>query len=820
MDLLGSFRRTDCAIRFVRRIFRLVLASWVVLLFLAFQDVLAWDSSQVDGPAFSLPSFDAPATKQQSDEPASPGEASLEKVVPAGADSERVRPKEAKPEGMESPEVGPAMGAPDSGGQSKSPNWEDPAPGEGDAPMDEASPSRSDVSPPSSAQELQPAEDENVPISKPTPSVGEPLAAGIVKLLQKEIVAGIRQRGLDSQFRRFCAYAGERMSATARRYSGSELTGNCRLAWMDHMLRNPIDAPAEAERFTRELQKAVINDRGGLSEMLTIARAKMDLPDRTPPTLPVVDSPEAAFALVQQSLIDAQTNYAAALRPLGKGEIRELALGLYSVFAENSRVGHTLPERGRSRRLCDLMEKMDRGAFYAAAEDLVLLADPRVLDQLAATPEPQRTAVPIDGVAGATVGVIDTPAGKIVIGGRGDNTYQLDQMQGVAAVVDLGGNDTYYEGTVSLRRPVLVVIDLDGNDKYIGKSPGIQGSAIMGISLLVDRAGNDTYQAIDVAQGSSLCGVGMLIDFGGNDTFVGLRRVQGTALGGLGVLINRGGDDRYRGAMWTQGFGHPLGFGLLADLDGADHYYTGGLYPDSYPETPGYEGWGQGVGAGIRHTGSGGIGVLLDGGGDDVYEYDYLSHGGGYWCGLGFARDFGGNDRRVGGTKTAYNGGRRVEPDFVRFGCGWGCHYALGFLFDDAGDDLYTGTIMSVGFAWDLSVGYLVDFAGDDVYIGNQGNGAQAGLGVLFDYNGDDDYRGNRQGYATSGMTYHELPQAGGNFSFLIDYGGTDKYGCRAKNNGYLQRGYSGGFIIDRPRRDELPDQAAERPTRQGNAGS
>ncbi len=805
MDLLGSFFRTDCAIRFVRLTARLVLASWAALLFLTFQDVLAWDSGQIGGPAFSLPPFDAPAADDQSEEPAGPAGAGPETAEPAGVE----------PRGM-----GPAMGAPSSGDKPKSPDWEDPVPGEGDAPMDEASPPTDNASPPSSPEQSQPAEEEDVPDSKPTPSVGEPLAAGIVKLMQQEIVAGIRQRGIDSQFRRFCAYAGERMSATAGRNSGSELTGNCRLTWLDHMLRNPIDAPAEAERFTRDLQKAVINDHGGLIEMLAIARGKMDLPDRAPPVLPVMDSPEAALALLKQSLISAQANYAAGLRPLAKSEIRELAVGLYPVFTENSRYGHTLPDRARGRRLCDLMEKMDRGAFYAAAEDLVLLADPRVLDQLAAISERQGVSARMDGVTGPIVQIIDTPAGRIVIGGRGDNTYQLDQMQGVAAVIDLGGNDIYHEGTVSLRRPVLVVIDLDGDDKYVGKSPGIQGSAIMGISLLIDRAGNDTYQAVDVAQGSALCGVGILVDFGGDDTFVGLRRVQGTALGGVGVLINRDGNDRYRGAMWTQGFGNPLGFGLLADLDGADHYYTGGLYVDSYPETPGYEGWGQGVGAGMRAVASGGIGVLLDGGGDDVYEYDYLSHGGGYWCGLGFARDFAGNDRRVGGTKAAYNGGRRAEPDFVRFGCGWGCHYALGFLFDDAGDDLYTGTIMSVGFAWDLAVGYLIDFAGDDVYIGNQGNGAQAGLGVLFDYNGDDDYRGNRQGYASSGMTYHELSQAGGNFSFLIDYGGTDKYGSGAKNNGYLQRGWSGGFIIDRPRRDELPEQAAEKPAGQRNTGS
>ena len=44
------------------------------------------------------------------------------------------------------------------------------------------------------------------------------------------------------------------------------------------------------------------------------------------------------------------------------------------------------------------------------------------------------------------------------------------------------------------------------------------------------------------------------------------------------------------------------------------------------------------------------IEVLLDGGGDDTYEFDYISHGGGYWFAAGFARDFGGNDQRLGAT--------------------------------------------------------------------------------------------------------------------------------------------------------------------------
>ena len=372
-------------------------------------------------------------------------------------------------------------------------------------------------------------------------------------------------------------------------------------------------------------------------------------------------------------------------------------------------------------------------------------------------------------------------------------------MTGVAAVIDLGGDDEYREGTCSFERPVLLVIDLGGNDRYIGSKPGIQGGAVLGVSMLLDFGdGDDVYEAQDVAQGSALGGVGILIDYGGNDRYVGVRRVQGSAMGGLGILIDRKGRDDYHAAMWSQGFGHPLGFGVLDDLEGDDHYYAGGLYRDSYPETPGYEGWSQGVGAGIRQVANGGIGVILDGSGNDVYEFDYISHGGGYWLGMGFARDFGGNDRRLGGTLKGYDGGPRTQAMFQRFGCGFGCHYALGFCFDDEGDDTYGGTIMCLGFAWDLSVGVLCDLGGNDHYEatggGTQGQGAQASMGILFDYNGNDIYEGDGQGYANPGISYHPLPQCGGNFSFLIDYGGKDSYGCGDQNNTENVRGALGRF--------------------------
>ncbi len=658
----------------------------------------------------------------------------------------------------------------------------------------------------------EPVPDEESAPEEPKPQpkpVGEPLAPGMVKLLQNEIAKGLKKRNIEDKFARFRRYAAGQLASSARR-SGSELTGNCRLDWYANLLCNPLKAPAEAEEFTRLLHTAILKDHHGLAEALAIAAVKLDLRKREAPSFPEVTSPEQALETIRQALIDSQVAYAEALAPLSKREIQTLVTNLTPVMISQNNVGHTLQRRGTGRRLCDLMEKLDRDAMHRAAEALVPISDPQLLEQLKSIEDPADDSA--QGVTGSVVRRIDTPGGAILIGGRERNAYQLDKLDGVNVVIDLGGDDTYADGTVSPRRPVLIVIDLGGNDLYKSAKSGVQGSGMMGISMLLELAGNDVYSAKDLAQGSCLAGAGILIDYQGNDSYLGLRRMQGQAIGGVGILIDRAGNDRYHGAMWGQGFGGPLGFGLLDDLDGKDHYYGGGLYLNSYLDddspTPGYEGWVQGVGAGLRQVCNGGLGIILDGGGDDVYEYDYLSHGGGYWCGAGFARDFGGNDQRLGATRKAYRGGPRTQRSFQRFGNGYGCHYALGFLIDDMGNDTYNGTIMCVGFAWDCAVGYLLDFGGNDSYRGTEGNGAQAGLGVIFDYDGNDVYKGYKQGRASSGISYHDLPHCGGNFSFVIDYGGTDKYGCRAKNNSYNRRGSSGGFLIDRPKQNESQEAA------------
>ncbi len=642
------------------------------------------------------------------------------------------------------------------------------------------------------------------PVKIDPDSVGNPNSAALVRMMYDEMVNGLKTRQITSRYDMFRSYCGRILNQYAGINTGDERDGRARLSWYDHLFRDPIKSPMEVEEFSRTIHAGLSGDHRHLAETLAIIRNKLDVPPARNNTLQFsqAKTPQQAVAEVKRCVINAQTAYTRAISTLTSAELKELDTNLYPTFCRDVINGHTIPARSVGRRLIGILQKIDRTGIHDAVEALVPLTDENFLRLLKTLPE---DAFPQVMLGSQRVQKITTSAGDILIGGRENNVYELDApgMQDVICVIDLGGNDTYREGSCNLNRPVFVLIDLGGDDTYIGSNPGIQGSSILGVSMLLDLEGNDTYKAKDVAQGTTIGGVGILIDYAGNDSYTAMKRAQGCALMGVGVLIDKKGHDQYRAALLAQGLGHPGGFGVLEDCEGDDKYYVGGLYIDSYPEHPGYDGWGQGLGAGIRQVANGGIGMLLDGGGDDTYEFDYFAHGGGYWFGVGVARDFGGNDKRLGATLLDYYGKPRSEARWQRFCSGFGCHYSLGFLFDDSGDDVYDGTIMSNGMAWDLSAGFLCDFGGNDRFdvkgSMTQGAGAQAGIGVLFNYGGDDVYQGTSQGYANSSMSYHTPSDAGSNFSFLIDYGGTDTYGCRVGNNVYVQRGGSGGFLIDRP---------------------
>ena len=317
--------------------------------------------------------------------------------------------------------------------------------------------------------------------------IGHRLAAGIVELLNQEIQDGLSRRHATAAFSRLRSYAGYKLDVTARG-SHSEITGNCRLRWYDWLLRHPMESPTQAEAFTRDLHGLILSRSEGILPTLQLAAHKLDLKvnkstlwDERPQTA------EAVLERLEVALIEAKVRHAAALARLRPSEVRELKSSAYKKLTRNGDVGHTLTDRSRGRRICDLLEKkVDRAEMIMAAEALVPLADPEILELLAQLPTDE--TIEVKGVEGTVVRRVTTEAGDILIGGPEANTYQLDTLKDVIAVIDLGGNDTFYEGTCNLDRPVFVLVDLDGDDFYRGSQPGIQGGSILG-GVVVDRPG-------------------------------------------------------------------------------------------------------------------------------------------------------------------------------------------------------------------------------------------------------------------------------------------------------------------------------------------
>ncbi len=160
---------------------------------------------------------------------------------------------------------------------------------------------------------------------------------------------------------------------------------------------------------------------------------------------------------------------------------------------------------------------------------------------------------------------------------------------GVAALVDLAGNDTYkadiFGQGVSYYYAIGLLLDRAGNDHYAMHHYG-QGTGIhLSVGLLADSGGNDTYSGYILSQGSAHdFSVGMLLDRGGDDTYTADHHSQGRALNnGFGLLMDSRGNDAYFGRQseQCQGVGNNAGtreygsLGILCDLDGSDRYSSG-----------------------------------------------------------------------------------------------------------------------------------------------------------------------------------------------------------------------------------------------------
>jgi hypothetical protein len=383
---------------------------------------------------------------------------------------------------------------------------------------------------------------------------------------------------------------------------------------------------------------------------------------------------------------------------------------------------------------------------------------------------------------------------KVTISGAGDDIHDSDAR----FLIDLGGDDSYTNNAGGAVGRAAICIDHSGNDVYDAKDRRyVQGCGVFGVGILADLQGDDRYTARHFAQGAGIAGVGVLYDGAGDDTYSGHGFTQGAAMFGLGMLMDDNGDDTYDCATLSQGGAACMGLGILSDLAGDDKYR---LATDStknaFNSLPGY---GQGGALSFRpspwrgkFTPYGGVGMLIDGSGDDDYVTNgWCDQGGSYIMSLGSLYDGGGNDHYKANT-----------------GQGSGIHITNAILIDKSGDDFYEGGFRTGGSGGDRSPGFLIDYAGNDTY---QSNSSSYGTGVkpfavslMIDYSGDDKYiTSNPVGpilfncWDSFGGVWPESAPNLYPWAICLDLGGKDDYQVRNRANNSIRHSFGHGLQVD-----------------------
>lgn len=347
---------------------------------------------------------------------------------------------------------------------------------------------------------------------------------------------------------------------------------------------------------------------------------------------------------------------------------------------------------------------------------------------------------------------------RIAIGGYEKNVYEGYYD----FILDFGGDDVY-NVTASQSTSVsglTCIMDLSGNDYYYTDTDFTLAGSMFGAGMIFDKSGEDVYKGKNGSLGSSVVGLGFLCDEDGNDIYNAGIFSQAAASFGIGILLDKNGNDFYISNSYSQGFGMTQGAGAIIDLKGNDSYLCDaraldiGRYEDHFISMC------QGFGFGMRPYYAGGIGIILEGEGNDFYSSDIYGQGSAYWYGIGCISDNSGNDK--------YNS--------YQYSQGAGIHLAVGILKDKTGWDYYTSNGVSQGCGHDFGIGILEDIRGNDnfsAYSLSQGAGNANGIGILFDRNGSDGYLNKEPG---NSREYGNPRRDFGSLGLFIDFSGTDYY--------------------------------------------
>ena len=270
---------------------------------------------------------------------------------------------------------------------------------------------------------------------------------------------------------------------------------------------------------------------------------------------------------------------------------------------------------------------------------------------------------------------------------RGRRWAQGAGLLGVGVLHDCAGDDSYRAGSYGQAAAfcgVGLLIDDAGNDRYeaerFGQALGLPG----GFAALIDRDGEDhyyckghdlgAYQTPGIFAGwGQGCGVGfrhvasggvaLLLDMAGNDTYEGGNFSQGGGYYfGWGALVDRAGNDRYLGSRYAQAFAAHQALGFLEDHAGNDVYRVSREVGQSCS-------WDQAITA------------LIDRSGNDVYSAGDFAVGASAHNGIAIFVDAAGRD-----TYERNPGRARAAPNDYHGGT------CLSLILDLGGDqDSYAG---------------------------------------------------------------------------------------------------------------------------------
>ncbi|MCD4656179.1 MAG: hypothetical protein K8S87_01410 [Planctomycetes bacterium] len=342
----------------------------------------------------------------------------------------------------------------------------------------------------------------------------------------------------------------------------------------------------------------------------------------------------------------------------------------------------------------------------------------------------------------------DTACGKVAIYDSGKNEITEE----AAIILDLGGDDKYsgVKATpLNLKQPLATLIDLGGNDEYKStKESATLACGLMGASALIDCSGNDKYECADSGLGSAWYGTSLLWDKAGDDSYITLGSGgQGAAHVGIGICLDSSGNDKYFCHSESQGFGSTLGIGVIVDISGNDYYKVSDTENISAAFHDRAISFSQGAAFGRRadlgdgQSLAGGVGLLVEGAGDDVYWGSVYAQGAGYWWAVGMLEDRAGND--------SYR--------YRQYSCGSAPHMAMGCVVDLKGDDKYNKLGKDVAYyqhhscARDGSFAVFIDGSGNDEYHHHNRCGGSAeinSIALFWDRLGNDVYNSYLEQYS------------------------------------------------------------------------